>query len=123
MWDKESIRKLLQTNHQAVLRAIIVLYNRQTELEKEFKESNINNGIGFTCKDSWFLSNLAMQLIKYKKISKNDYWRARWRVFKYAGQLADIANKKEKDKENVAQKYIQQIKKDLKILEKTIYKN
>lgn len=101
MWTKEQIVKLLQSNSQAVLRAIIVLYNRQTELEKEFKESNVVNGIGFNCKDSWYLSNLARQLIQFKKISKDDFWRARWRVQKYAQQLADIANEKERVKENI----------------------
>ena len=101
MWTKEQMVKLLQSNSQAVLRAIIVLYNRQTELEKEFKESNVVNGIGFNCKDSWYLSNLARQLIQFKKISKDDFWRARWRVQKYAQQLADIANEKECIKENI----------------------
>lgn len=95
MWNSESMKEYLRNNNQAVLKAIIVLYNRQTELEKEFKESNVVNGIGFNCKDSWFLSNLARQLIQFRKISKNDFWRARWRILKYSQQLADIANKKE----------------------------
>lgn len=95
MWTKDSMNNYLKSNNQAVLKAIIVLYNRQTDLEKEFKESNVVNGIGFNCKDSWFLSNLARQLIQFKKISKDDFWRARWRILKYSQQLADIANKKE----------------------------
>lgn len=99
MWTKDEILDLLKNNKQAVLRAIIVLYNRQTELEKEFKESNVVNGIGFTCKDSWYLSNLAKQLIEYKKIANEDFWRARWRIFKYAKQLTDIANENECRKE------------------------
>lgn len=101
MWTKEQIIKLLRSNSQAVLRAIVVLYNRQTDLEKEFKESNVVNGIGFNCKDSWYLSNLARQLIHFKKITKDDFWRARWRIQKYAQQLADIANENERRKENI----------------------
>lgn len=101
MWTKDEILDLLKNNKQAVLRAIIVLYNRQTELEKEFKESNVVNGIGFTCKDSWYLSNLARQLIEYKKIANEDFWRARWRIFKYAKQLSDIANENEQRKEYI----------------------
>ena len=99
MWTKDEILDLLKNNKQAVLRAIIVLYNRQTELEKEFKESNVVNGIGFTCKDSWYLSSLARQLIEYKKIANEDFWRARWRIFKYANQLTYIANENEQRKE------------------------
>lgn len=106
VWTKEQMVKLLQSNSQAVLRAIVVLYNRQTELEKEFKESNVVNGIGFNCKDSWYLSNLARQLIQFKKISKDDFWRARWRIQKYAQQLADIAN----ENENKKRQYIKQIR-------------
>lgn len=64
---------LLKNNKQAVLRAIIVLYNRQTDLEKEYKESNVINGIGFTCKDSWYLSELAKQLILQGKIRNDDF--------------------------------------------------
>ena len=54
LWTKEEIRELLKDNEQAVLRAIIVLYNRQTDLEKEFQESNVTNGIGFNRYDSYY---------------------------------------------------------------------
>lgn len=105
-WTKEQMLELLKTNKQAVLRAIIVLYERQTELEKEYKESNVVNGIGFNCKDGWYLSELAKQLIQYKKIKNDDFWRARYRIMKYANQLCDIANKKQEK----TKQYIEQIK-------------
>lgn len=104
MWTEEQMKELLRTNKQAVLRAIIVLYNRQTELEKQFKESNVVNGMGYNCKDSWYMSTLAKQLIEYGKIANEDFWKARWRLRKYTKQLVEIANNKERIKE-----YIQRI--------------
>ena len=99
MWTKEQMLDLIKNNNQAVLRAIIVLYDRQTPEEKAKGEAIEDNFIGFSGYDSKYLGDLAKQLLKEKRIKRDDFWRARYRLRKYAGQLAEIANEKEVENE------------------------
>ncbi len=46
MWTKEKIHELLDSNPMAVMKALVVIYDRQTETEKEAKSTRQANGIG-----------------------------------------------------------------------------
>lgn len=83
----------------------MVLYNRQTEYEKQNKTTKESNNIGFNAYDAKYMTELAKQLLKGKRIKNDDFWRARYRLRKYIQQLTDIANIKEEQ----SKQYIQQI--------------
>ena len=78
-WTPEEIKALLGESDKAVARAILAIYNRQTEDEKIVKETSAANGVGYSGVDANFMST---GQLKY----------GRKAIMKYAGQLTEIAN-------------------------------
>lgn len=99
---KESIRDLLSERDDAIIKAILVLADLQTQDEQAHECTKHLNGEGFQPCDAYMGTNLAKfyrkkgylskrQLNYFKRIQKN----GRMRICKYAGQLAKIANSNE----------------------------
>jgi hypothetical protein len=100
MHTTDSIRDLLTRNPKAVYRALVVLFERQTDDEKESEETKHDNGRGFNYRDAKFGSDLAQKCIRPdprypSPLSVNQLAAARRMLHKYAGQLARIANGQE----------------------------
>jgi hypothetical protein len=100
MHTTESIRVLLANNPKAVYRALVVLYERQTEDEKSDETTKHDNGRGFNYRDAKFGSDLAQKCLRPDPrypcpLSVNQLGAARRMLHKYAGQLARIANGQE----------------------------
>lgn len=82
-------------------RALVAIFNRQTETEKKVNTTNQHNMIGFTGVDALSGSITAKYYIKHKKLLQ---WQIdRWlkqnkngvpRIAKYHKQLNEIANEK-----------------------------
>lgn len=98
---KESITKLLETNDKAVCRALVVLFERQTADEQTSAVTKHRNGMGFNGYDAGFGSWLAKQIMNWEAAPDRKYAhplgrmmidKARRMVYKYAGQLAEVAN-------------------------------
>jgi hypothetical protein len=98
MITKEQIIHLLQVNDKAVIRALIVLNERQTEEEQTKEMTKFHNGRGFrpcharmgTSMAKFYFRN---QYLTSKQIS---YWRVldktgKMRIAIYAGQLLEVA--------------------------------
>lgn len=101
IWTKAEIGKLLMSNDNAVGRALVVLYNRQTEMEKSIARTVVSNGVGFTNADDFIGTSMAEFYIRHNRLSEKQigYWRKPNvkgipRIVKYAGQLLDEANKR-----------------------------
>lgn len=101
MITKEHIVKLLQNNDKAVIRALIVLNERQTEDEQKSEQTKHHNGRGFrpcharmgTSMANWYVQN---QYLSKRQIA---YWRVldkngKMRIEIYAGQLLEVAQMK-----------------------------
>ncbi len=99
--NKQDIVKLLTSNDRAIVRAVIVLNDRQTADEQLHEATTHNNGIGFTGADARMGTSMAQffakrgyltekQIAYWKKPNKNGVWR----ICKYASQLLQIANEK-----------------------------
>ena len=91
-WTIEEIRELLKESDQAVARAILAIYNRQTEDEKIVKETSASNGIGYNGVDANFMSSLAQFYQSKGFLSSGQLKYGRKKIMKYAGQLTEIAN-------------------------------
>lgn len=102
MVTKEQIIHLLQVNDKAVIRALIVLNERQTEDEKKSEQTKHHNGRGFrpcharmgTSMANWYSQN------HYLSARQIAYWRAldktgKMRIAIYAGQLLEVAMAKQ----------------------------
>ena len=105
---KESLQAMIQKatpdmQKQIVGRALVVLFERQTEHEKSSNTTNVDNGVGFTGADGksgvisakTFLKNktlLDWQLERWLKVQKSGHYR----ITKYWKQLDDAAQKKDR---------------------------
>ena len=91
---KESIQTLLATNDRAIARALVVLFERQTEDEQEAHETRHTNHRGFNHADAKEGTRMARVVLNGRPLSTQSMERARKMLMKYAGQLARIANER-----------------------------
>lgn len=92
IWSKEEIKNLLNTSDKAVCRAVVAIYNKQTDCEKDCAETTDSNGVGFNGADANILSSFAEWILKRGYLTEKQMVIARKKMMKYAKQLADIAN-------------------------------
>ena len=92
-WTKEAAKDLLETDDRMVLRGMVAIYKKQTDDEQMAHQTIEDNGVGFNGFDAEILTSFAEQVIEGRRLSAKQFDIARRRIMKYAGQLADIANK------------------------------
>lgn len=98
---KQEIINLLKTNDKAVIRAILVLNERQTEDEQMMGATTHSNGRGFSAAHAAIGTSMANFYEKNGYLSPKQiaYWRketasGRMKIEIYAGQLLEIAKEK-----------------------------
>ena len=98
VWNKDSIKVLLEHSDEAVERAIVFLYRQQTEDEKATGTTTEKNNRGFNAADASDGIYMATWIINLKNPSRPRHLTGKWiskareMVRKYSGQLADFAN-------------------------------
>ena len=97
-WDKESIKKLIQTNDLAVYRALVLLYSFQTDEEKNTDKVKTVNGKGFNKLDAEILSSMARQVKSGRHLTDKQMYVARPKLMKYAGQILNYMKTREEQK-------------------------
>ncbi len=90
-WTPETIKALLDRDVLAVERAIVAIYRRQTEDEKESYETKHHNRVGFAACHAHLGSYYARWILSGRHLSGSHVERARRMVRHYAGQLHQIA--------------------------------
>lgn len=99
---KDSLKELLVRDAGRVIaRALVVIFERQTEDEKADNQTEVENGIGFTGFDAKSGTLTAKYFLKHKRLEQ---WQIdRWmkpakdgypRICRYAKQLNEIAIQK-----------------------------
>ncbi len=101
MLTKESIVKLLQTNDQAVARALVVLTARQTADEQSSEQTRYLNGQGYRPCHARMGASMSkfFEARGYLSPKQIAYWRMKdksgsMRIGIYAGQLLEVAQEK-----------------------------
>lgn len=94
-WTKERIWQGIENSQTWLEKAILTLYDRQTDLEKSIDCTYAENGIGFNGIDANYFSYLAKWIQSGRHLSGEHLARAKKRIKKYCGQLARIANEKQ----------------------------
>ena len=97
-WNKASIQALLDENDRAVLRAVLVIFERQTAVEQASHSTQLHNNRGFTAVDAEFGSSLAVQIQRSGSLSPKQMLYARKMMKKYHRQLAEVANAKQQER-------------------------
>ena len=91
-WDRDMINELLSSNDRAVERAIVRLYELQTDDEQHSSTTRVHNGQGF---GSWYAkrgSYYARWVQSGRRLSGHHLEAARKIALKHSRQLVDIAN-------------------------------
>lgn len=95
VWDKARVQNLIATNKGAVVRAIKVLYARQTADEQSIGETRVQNGRGFNSRDANFLTSIAKALPRYNDNMTDKQLRAARKMLpKYWRQLLEEIEEK-----------------------------
>lgn len=89
--NKQEIIELLRVNDRAVERAVVAIFRRQTEDEKVARATKHSNGVGFNGPDSKICSYYANWVLSGRRLTGNHLDKCRERMYKYAGQLEEIA--------------------------------
>ena len=90
-WTPDEIRALLDRSQEAVEHAVVAIYRRQTEDEKEAYETKHHNRVGFAACHAGLGTYYAKWILSGKHLSGSHVERARKMVRHYAGQLHQIA--------------------------------
>lgn len=100
-YNRNTIKDMIIKNKNFMIRCIVVLYERQT-LEEQNKGIAFDyDGAGFSRNDIQMFKE-AYDLIKkgyFYSDKSEEYYKIRYRLFKYCQQLANIANKKQEQKQ------------------------
>lgn len=88
---KRYLHNLLKTNDTALLRAVVIVYEGQTQEEVYSYKSLENNGVGFNKFDAEFLTGIAHKIKLGKKITDEEMYILRTKMPKYWRQLMKIS--------------------------------
>lgn len=94
---EERIKQLLRENDQELCRALLVVYNNQTNDEKRSGSSIDYNDVGFNRNDSKELTALAERVRNGQKLTSHELSIVRHRLPKYWRQILNDYIKKTKD--------------------------
>jgi len=88
----EFIRTKLGTNEAWAKKALLKIYDRQTQDEKSSESTHYHNNIGFTGADAHILSSFAKQLLYKKFLSPKQMAIVLRKMPKYCRQIMSISN-------------------------------
>lgn len=94
IWTTDRIKTLLMTNNEAVERAIVAIYHRQTLGEQASGETVMNNGVGFSSAHSRSGTYFAKWVLRGNRLTGNYLEKARRISLRYTGQLLSIIEEK-----------------------------
>ena len=93
-YTKEEIKNFLSTNPQWMERALIVLFNRQTQDEQIDGETKHHNERGFNGCDSRYLSYCSKWILKGNHLNQKHLEKCGKKLPKYWGQIKDLIENK-----------------------------
>ena len=91
-WE-EYLKQLVKTNDKALYKAIVIIYNNQTEEEKVKQESVEDNNVGFTKWDAKELGNIARKIIGGEQLTSGEIAKSRNKMQKYWKQLMIVSKR------------------------------
>ena len=88
---KEAIKKSITTNDERAIKAMLRIYEKQTESEKVSATTSSLNGVGFTGNDAEILTSFCNQYLQRGFLSAKQMVLLKKKIGKYAGQLTRLA--------------------------------
>lgn len=99
----EFVKMKLKTDDKWALRALVSIYNLQTEDEKQEGYTSNLNFVGFSGAHSAIMSSMAVQYLMRGRLSEKQMNVVKKIISKYHRQIIDISNKEKL--ENIYLKY------------------
>jgi len=93
-WTKDDIINLINISDRAVERAVLAIYARQTDDEKNAGGTKHLNAKGFSGPDAGYGSYCARWVLKGRSLNGKHLVRCRTMMRRYHRQLREDANKK-----------------------------
>ena len=103
-WTKEKILFQLETSDSWIERALVMLYERQTEIEQRVSETFDDNDRGLQRADVWKFSSFARKILagNHLDVDELHYCRRPWArgkvpiitIGKYRGQILEMIESK-----------------------------
>lgn len=90
VWDTAKLKALIDTNDKAALRALELIWNRQTVDEKSDEDTKYYNGRGFSSPDARKLTGIHDFYVRKKYVSEKQMVVIRKKMKKYTGQLLEV---------------------------------
>lgn len=98
-WE-QYLKQLVKTSDVALLKAIVLIYDNQTDEEK-YKGKNVeDNNIGFTKYDAREMSEIALKIKAKIPLSEAEMAKSRNKMQKYWKQLMVISKRRMSDKKS-----------------------
>lgn len=105
---KQYLKELVKYNDRALYKAIILIYQNQTEEEQQKNRNLEDNRIGFTKLDAEEMSIIARKIIAGQKLTESEISKSKNKMQKYWKQLMVIS------KENIRQRELKDYEEGLK---------
>ena len=93
-WTEGAMRRVLETSDEQLMKAVVKLYDYQTDDEKKGRETIHDNAVGFNKPDASFLTGMARLYSDQglEKMTDKQIAKTRKLMLKYIAQLTIIAN-------------------------------
>lgn len=101
-WE-DYMKDLLQESDNAVKTAVLSIYARQTELERQDRVASEDNNVGFTKHDAREMSEIAEKLNRGEELTAGELAKSRNKMKKYWRQLMEISIERMERKRNLAE--------------------
>lgn len=92
------LKDLLKTNDKALLKAIVLIHDMQTEEEKSRGESTEDNHIGWTKWDAKEMGDIAKKIKRGEPLAIGELAKSRNKMQKYWKQLMYISKQQQQEK-------------------------
>lgn len=89
----EIIRQQIAADDKACIRALLIVYARQTPDEQYTQDTRYLNGRGFNGRDAELLSSFAQQFQAKGRLTERQLEWAKKKMTKYAGQVLEAVTK------------------------------
>lgn len=87
VWTKEDLQELIVQNEKALFTALLRIYNKQTEDEKQNLDTREWNTVGFSGVDGHIMTSIASQYDTRGTLSYKQTKLVQKKMKKYCGQL------------------------------------
>ena len=105
-WE-QYLKQLVKSNDRALCKAIVLIYQNQTDEEQMKGQSLDDNYVGFTKWDAEEMTSIAQKIIHKQQLTKREIAKSRNKMQKYWKQLMVISKK------NIQRRELEQSQREL----------